>query len=79
MLNKLKLRVVTILTGTALAIAPVTMGQCDQALNTVLDKVLETAPTDTSFDDGWDDEFFDDESFGDFGGPGSPQQPGDQW
>ncbi len=79
MLNKLKLRVVTILTGTALAIAPISMGQCDQALNTVLDKVLETAPTDTSYDDGWDDEFFDDESFGEPGEFDGPSSPGEQW
>lgn len=84
MLTKINARIVAILTGTALAIVPMSMGQCDQALNSVLDQVLETTLSEPSFEDGWDAWSYDDETFGESGEvggpgwPGSPGQPGAQ-
>ncbi len=82
MWTKLNTRIVAVLTGTALAVVPMSMGNCDQALTSVVNQLLESTPNDTSYDDGWDDWSYDDESFGEPGeldgpsSPGGPEQPG---
>ena len=54
MLKKLNKRLVAILTGTALAVAPMGVGDCDLAVSAVVDNVLDSALVDV-YDNGYDD------------------------